>query len=128
LYCPFNVCTNVPGEGSSLRNSFRKLRPYSSESGAAGAGTAMINNNEEVAGIYLQTFAHHWAACQDRLQAYEPLRKHLSLVSRKPWSLSLGTLILSLDWKLIGDSGPIFLKNLIGLLSDSSGSDLREFA
>ncbi len=47
---------------------------------------------------------------------------------RKPCSLSLGTLILSLDWKLIGDSGPIFLKNLIGLLSDSSGSDLREFA
>jgi hypothetical protein len=71
------VCTNVAGEGSSLRNSFRKLRPYSSESGGAGAGTAMINNNEEVAGIYLQTFAHHWAACQDRLQAYEPLRETL---------------------------------------------------
>jgi hypothetical protein len=79
------VCTNVAGEGSSLRNSFRKLRPYSSESGGAGAGTAMINNNEEVAGIYLQTFAHHWAACQDRLQAYEPLRETLwSLVSGNP--------------------------------------------
>jgi hypothetical protein len=52
----------------------------------------MINNNEEVAGIYLQTFAHHWAACQDRLQAYEPLRKHWSLVSGKPWVLALETL------------------------------------
>ncbi len=92
MYSPFNACTNVLGEGSSLRNSFRKLRPYSSESGAAAAGPAMINNNnEEVAGIYLQTFAHHWAACQDRLQAYEPLREtHWSLVSGKPWVLALG--------------------------------------
>jgi hypothetical protein len=122
------VCTNVSGEGSSLRNSFRKLRPYSSESGGAGAGTAMINNNEEVAGIYLQTFAHHWAACQDRLQAYEPLRETLVSCVWKTLVLSLGALIFPLDWKLIGDSGPIFLKNLIGLLSDSSGSDLREFA
>ncbi len=122
------MCTNVSGEGSSLRNSFRKLRPYSSESGGAGAGTAMINNNEEVAGIYLQTFAHHWAACQDRLQAYEPLRETLVSCVWKTLVLSLGALIFPLDWKLIGDSGPIFLKNLIGLLSDSSGSDLREFA
>jgi hypothetical protein len=105
-----NAFTNVAGEGSSLRNSFRKLRPYSSESGGAGAGTAMINNNEEVAGIYLQTFAHHWAACQDRLQAYEPLRKHWSLVSGNPvlvlspetLFLDLGTLILSLDWNSLG--------------------------
>jgi hypothetical protein len=57
----------------------------------------MINNNEEVAGIYLQTFAHHWAACQDRLQAYEPLRKHWSLISGKLRSCLWKTLVLALE-------------------------------
>jgi hypothetical protein len=66
----------------------------------------MINNNEEVAGIYLQTFAHHWAACQDRLQAYEPLRETLvsclwkptpGLGSGKPWSWLWKTPVLALE-------------------------------
>jgi hypothetical protein len=59
---------------SSLRNSLRKLRPFTD---SVMTGPAVNNNNDEVAAIYLQTFAHHWAACQDRLHAYEPLRDPL---------------------------------------------------
>jgi hypothetical protein len=57
-----------------LRNSFRKLGSRANVPTTTTASTINNNSKEEVVGIYLQTFAHHWAACQDRLQAYEPLR------------------------------------------------------